>query len=460
MLPKSDRDNPAFRNPYECRVAVGVVHRDPTERGADRDQTEAPMSSGQQVPAPKTPAPQKEQLMRSSSDNLQCIYPPPRASEYRDPTPAAKLLAGPSLHPRGLTQRLLTAAISARLGVEPEGQFTPDERGEINILRAYKLQDLARESLLVEGGHPSLDVVDVVREALSGVSAPLAFGTAVKAGFVARFDRQYTPPDFCSIVPMSSFRQRDVFRVKPTGGLQPLPRGGVARTADVEAGESATYKLRRWARSGQFCEQDIIDDNVGLLARTSSIFASDTSRLPWDLTCQILLSNPNLSDGLPLFDASRGNTSSSALDSTTLGAACEALRTRTETLGTGREIGLDLRPTHLVCSPKLEETARKLLRDREVGGDRGGLKLVVPSQLQNGVFDPLTGEELAAGSQTWWAVVAFDEAAPCIEIGMATPAPVFRFYALDQGQYGIAFDVSWDVAATPLSGVAIQRGNS
>ena len=158
-----------------------------------------------------------------------------------------------------------------------------------------------------------------------------------------------------------------------------------------------------------------------------------------------------MSDNVSLLDVSRGNVATDALSNASLSDGIAWMRKQTE-----NGISLNIKATHLVVAPTLEEDARAVLRERDVQG-LPDVKLRIEPRLENGVTDPVTGTTVS-GSSTQWFLIAGDQ--PNIEIGTAQRQPQIRRFVADRGTWGFVFDVRWLVGAQAVDYRGIYRGNS
>lgn len=250
------------------------------------------------------------------------------------------------------------------------------------------------------------------------------------------------------------------------GGLKKLARGDTAKD-DTMGDDTESYKIARYAKKFVLDEQDIIDDRVDLLMQYPREAAEASAQLRPDLVYYILLSNPTLNaDSIAIFHSSShgANLLTGALNIANLEAARAVMAKQTMN---GRT--LNLNPRFLLCPQDLWGTAMQLLRSTEVrstlaatsggiGGQYGTDNYIRDLQLQlrvdnrmgvAGVTDPATGTA-QAGTATNWALVGDRNT---IEVGYRRGTgrrPVVRSFVLDQGQWGVGWDVNMDIGAKAL----------
>lgn len=178
-------------------------------------------------------------------------------------------------------------------------------------------------------------------------------------------------------------------------------------TTDRKLATLEGFKMRLankdWASGIRLKQNDVADDNLGLLPAQIAELGNRAKFHKWDLMVKLLLNGfdgaafPEVGDGLAYDDAfffsdsHRGgndNKLTLALDANGLAAARLQMR-RFKTLD--GKVPFRCKPSHLIVGPKLEETAEKLLtQDRLANGEsnpnKGKYQLLV-SDLIDGDFD-------------------------------------------------------------------------
>lgn len=258
-----------------------------------------------------------------------------------------------------------------------------------------------------------------------------------------------------------NFLTNERTRMGKMGALQKLGKGGTAEHMD-QGDVQETYKIFRYA--GQFAidEQDLVNDSFGRLQdHTPQQLGEAAAQIRMDLVYGTLLANAAMRDGTALFHTNHGNLeTTAALAEDTLKNAISAMRVQTEN---GRN--LNITPEYVIVPSKLEHMADELIKspavviagstDRIVPTynslSRKGLKLVVDSRLDNGVTNPATGTAYSGSETTWFLSASGGN--NTIEVGHlrgTNRRPRVRAYMFDRGQYGIGFDVSYDIGAKAL----------
>ena len=123
-------------------------------------------------------------------------------------------------------------------------------------------------------------------------------------------------------------------------------------------------KLATYARGLSVSRQLMIDDDLGMLGDMTAAFGEAAAQTEADILVDLITSNPNLSDGTAVFDASRGNLASSGVAlggagiQDELDAARKAMRT---TKGLDGKTLINVTPKYLLVGPDSESDAERLL---------------------------------------------------------------------------------------------------
>ncbi|MGE0551363.1 MAG: Mu-like prophage major head subunit gpT family protein [Kofleriaceae bacterium] len=158
---------------------------------------------------------------------------------------------------------------------------------------------------------------------------------------------------------------------------------------------------KKWSNGIRVNNDDWKDDNLGLLPVQVRGLAAQAKRHRWDMMVKLLLNGfdgaayPDVGNGLG-YDgafffsdshATGDNKLALALDATNLAAA--ELLLASQTTYTGEP--MYLRGTHIICGPKLEPVARKIITQEAIAGgesnpNRGRYELIT-SPLIRGTYD-------------------------------------------------------------------------
>ena len=143
--------------------------------------------------------------------------------------------------------------------------------------------------------------------------------------------RQSTLPDF-----------KPISRVQLGGApaLLQVPEGGEITQGTIADGKEV-YALATFGRIFNITRQTLINDDLDAFSRIPNMFGRAAADLESDTVYGILLSNPNMGDGNPLFGSVHGNLAGAggAVSMTTVQAAQIAM---------GSQVGLEGRPINIM----------------------------------------------------------------------------------------------------------------
>lgn len=143
--------------------------------------------------------------------------------------------------------------------------------------------------------------------------------------------------------------------------------------------------LSTFARRLDVSRRLLIDDDLNLFGDMTAALGQAAAQTEADIMVSLIVGNPDLRDGDPVFDAGRGNVSTAAaLSVTSLGLARRALRERK---GLDGVTPISATPAFLLVGPELETLAEQVLSSiyaAEVGDVNpfaGKLRLLVEPRL-------------------------------------------------------------------------------
>ncbi len=354
--------------------------------------------------------------------------------------------------------------------------------------RDMSMTDLCRAAAMLDGG--SSEHIDgsnqgFIRAAVSGGSLANIFTTNINAMFIQKLEEAGdSTQGWTRDADAKNFQTMERTRLVKGGNLTRHKRGGTADHAQ-RSDLMESYKIHRYSQQFSVDEQDIIDDSFNALKDIPTEMALACGRMRPDLCYSILLANGTLtSTGAALFSASQpvGITGGSAQSNLATGAALAAqtLQNAMAAMFNFREngVGLSLYPTHLLVPMVLAGTAFNLLQGQNIAvtgstdtlrGDinplaalqakHGKIEVVSDHRLTNGVVDPVTGTAYS-GSATTWRMIS--NKAPTIEVAYlrGSKTPSVRQYELTEGQWGIGWDVKFDLGAKALEWRSFYEGRA
>lgn len=330
--------------------------------------------------------------------------------------------------------------------------------------------DICREAVRLDGRMVPGGRSEIIQAAFSGSNLLNIWTTNINARLLMKFrETGDSTMGWTQERDVADFRLNERTRVEKGGQLTKHARG---KTADSHDGSDTaeSYRIARYSKKFFRDEMDVIDDRLMAGQDVIDEMALAAARLRPDLVYAILLGNPNMDDGTPLFDASRNNLdAAAALAEATLKARITAMRLQQE-----NKVNLNLQPSWLVTAGTLEFDADQIIRSAETraAAATGGLtknplngripNVISDSRIDNGVTDPDSGTVIA-GDDTMWFVISTD--GPTIEVGFlrgtgrAPSVTTWRKNGED-GQWGVGASVKMDIGAKALAAETMQRASN
>lgn len=256
------------------------------------------------------------------------------------------------------------------LRANPDTQL-PDEPGRTRAqrmeaareFRGLTMMELARDYLGRTGintrGMGRLDIAGAALGMRYGALTTSDFANAlgavtsrrVRAAFVA------APQTFRPIVStgtLPDFKPAQIIGLGDAPALLNVPENGeFKRGAITDTG--MTYRLYTYGRIIAITRQAIVNDDQNLFGRLPTMFGRKAADLESDLVWGILLSNPTMSDGVPLFHANHGNLAAAGgdINVVNVGKGRQAMRQQKS-----NEDGfLNIAATYLIVGPAQETAA-------------------------------------------------------------------------------------------------------
>ena len=162
---------------------------------------------------------------------------------------------------------------------------------------------------------------------------------------------------------LSNFKTATSIRLGEMGRLEELAESGeITATSRAENGE--TMHLKTYARGITVSRKLLIDDDLGMLGDMTAAFGEAAAQTEADILLDLITSNPDLSDGDPVFTEGRGNlaTTGVPLDDAGVQAALDAARKAMRTTkGLDGKTIINVSPKYLLVGPDSESAAERLL---------------------------------------------------------------------------------------------------
>ncbi|MDF2142063.1 prohead protease/major capsid protein fusion protein [Paenirhodobacter sp. CAU 1674] len=194
----------------------------------------------------------------------------------------------------------------------------------------------------------------------------------------------------CRKQTLRDFKTSTAIRLGEMGELEEMAENGEF-TATSRAEEGESINLKTFGRRIDLTRNLIINDDLNLLSDTVRAFGEAAAQTEAAIMVAMLTGNPEMRDGTPVFDASRGNIGDTAglPSKATLAENREAMRLRT---GTDGKTIIDAPPRYLLVPADLETEAEEILAaiqpgtTADVNPFAGKLKLLVEPRLPSGTW--------------------------------------------------------------------------
>nr|WP_238347330.1 prohead protease/major capsid protein fusion protein [Pseudomonas taiwanensis] len=232
--------------------------------------------------------------------------------------------------------------------------------------RGMRLLDMAREAIEIVGGNArGMMPQEIARAALgcdrqavraAGMHTtsdfPILLGGAVNRTLrdsYAQAPQTWRPLGQQTTVP--DFRTTTRAALGDISALEEVKEHGEYKYGKLEE-EGAPIRVAKFGKIIAITWESIINDDLGALTRIPRAYGMAAAQTESNLVWNLLLSNPNYTDGKAIFVAEHGNLAGSggAINTTTLGAARAAMRKQQSKAGAF----LNVEPRYLVVGPDKE----------------------------------------------------------------------------------------------------------
>lgn len=194
----------------------------------------------------------------------------------------------------------------------------------------------------------------------------------------------------CRKQTLRDFKTSTAIRLGEMGELEEMAENGEF-TANSRAEEGESINLKTFGRRIDLTRNLIINDDLNLLSDTVRAFGEAAAQTEAAILVAMLTGNPDMRDGTPVFDGSRGNIGGTAglPSKATLTENREAMRLRT---GTDGKTIIDAPPRYLLVPADLETEAEEILTaiqpgtTADVNPFAGKLRLLVEPRLPSGTW--------------------------------------------------------------------------
>ena len=352
--------------------------------------------------------------------------------------------------------------------------------------REMSMVDLCKAACSIDGKDCDGTNQGFIRAAVSGGALADIFTTNINALLIQKLlEHPDTTAGWTRESDAANFQTMERTRLVKGPRLSLHARGGEADNAK-RSDVMQSYKINRYSQKFSVDEQDIIDDRFQALQDIPNEMGLACARLRPDLVYSILLANGSITkeDGTSsaLFYATQPGSQSN-YDASGATLASGTLQTAMAKMFNFTENGIPINatPTHLIVPAQLFGTAASLLQSPTivVAGTAGSvttkgsvneiqamqsawglISIVSDSRLSNGVTDPATGTAYSGSASQWYLV---SNKVPTIEVAYlrgSGRAPQVRQYMLDQGKWGMGWDVNMDIGAKAMAWQGFYSANT
>lgn len=285
-------------------------------------------------------------------------------------------------------------ALVLRATPEAASKMKPEE---VSAAREFRGQSLLRmaEGVLLAGGENTagLSRREIAQRALhSTTDFPFllvdSFQRTLRAAYQEQ-ERTFMP--FCRRATLPDFR--DMSRVQLSGlvgDMDVVLEGQEYKDGSFEEAKE-TYRLVKYGKIVGITSESIINDDLSAFSRVPMAFAAASARKQSDLVYAILLNNPNMGDGNPLFDnTNHGNyitSNGTVLNRANLDIAYEKMFTQKDLNGKF----INVRPQYLIVGAKnrlkaLELTGQNFIANQQANiADPAfaGMQVIIDPRITN-----------------------------------------------------------------------------
>lgn len=334
------------------------------------------------------------------------------------------------------------------------------------------LVDFCRMGLQLSGERVPHNRDEMVRAAISSI----AVGSLFTADVNARLLKSYTDAEdttvWCRSEDRADFKINEGITM---GKFGPLTVHSAGKTADHLDTDTESYQYRLYRFSGQFAvdEMDIINDMFGALEQNSpEDIGLSAAQIRPNWVYSTLLANATF-NGTALFHADRNNVFSGAGDAMSIGALEAALvafgKIRIKTRPLNLMLKYLLVPHDLYFATETILTSAER-RNTTASTDYGvknvvstkGITVVADDRLGvNGCTHPVTGTAYTGTATNWFAAATPGQnGAKTIVCGYrrgTNRSPQIRRFVMDQGRWGIGWDINLDMGVGVEDYRAMQK---
>jgi hypothetical protein len=297
---------------------------------------------------------------------------------------------------------------------------------------------------------------DLVRQGLSNFSVQTAFANQINKSFSDGYRDSPDTLALCyDVVPVENFLPRLAISQYAAGRVHLEGKGGSEHIYFGLGGQP--WAIDRYSGQVGIDEQDLLNAGpINLQLISSRELGRACKRCVLDLAWALLLSNPQMPDGVACFDASHGNYAAAALDEGTLDSALEGLGSQIFRDDESAPIHVNGRGQILITAPKTYGLARRLAWRMRLQ-DGGDLAVRSESRLVQsiGIADPKTETLITSPSDSAWLLAVPAKTITSLVVGAMDgnlePQLRVNFFGENGqppiGRWGVTMDCKVDIGA-------------
>lgn len=375
-MPEDLIENPAAPTPAENRAAIRTIAR---SAGMTTEQADDMVDRDLTITEARAEAFEAMQTRGRQTPHIRVI--------------------GSQDDPATITRRQTDAMVIRMSGGTPADDVRP--------YMGMSALDIARDNLTRSGvSVRGLSADEVLTRAMSNSDFPLVVSNAMGKVAAQKYEAASSPLMILSKPrTLPNFKESTSIRLGEMGRLEPLTESGeFTHTSRAENGESMS--ITTYGRAGNVTRKLLVNDDLGLLGDTTAAFGEAAAATVADIMVDLVTGNPNLSDGVPVFHASRGNL---AATGTTISVASVDLARKAMRgfKGLDGKTLVNVQPKFLLVGPEIETVAEQFLASinatttASVNPFSGSLQLLVEPRI--------TGND-------WW-IFPDTSRLPCLQHG-------------------------------------------
>ena len=341
------------------------------------------------------------------------------------------------------------------------------ERGSRFV--GMSMSDVIRHAAFMDAGRSFLttaEALDAIRAAPSGGTLAYIWTTSMYAKLVEGWEKVTDTTSWCESEDVPNFLTQEDISLAANARLDRHGRGGTAKHATLSDSRE-TYKISRYSKKFVVDEMDQIDDRLGAIMRMPMEMGEAAAETVPDLVYSLLLENAAMADTGALFNNTGVATAGGHANLTTAVLGAVGLKAAILAMGKYREGDrvLNIKPRFLIIPSALQWTAKELLTSTAqayttaaaaatpsvyypinvIAGEN--LTLVIDDRVgAAGCWDPEAATTRTGLDTNWFMSSARRTVRKLFRSGTGR-RPQMRSFTLDQGQWGVGWDINFDAGA-------------